>query len=140
MFFAMTMHIYTSPNQESIGSRYREQCKEIVMTEAERIDFLIRELANNNAATFGAKIGLSRATIAKMRKGSIGIRLNVDAILEAYPQVRKEWLTTGEGYPGDLSVDLVRAHYEAKVRRLEGIVDMLITERNRLQALLESEE
>ena len=110
------------------------------MTEAERIDFLIRELANNNAATFGAKIGLSRATIAKMRKGSIGIRLNVDAILEAYPQVRKEWLTTGEGYPGDLSVDLVRAHYEAKVRRFEGIVDMLITERNRLQALLESEE
>lgn len=109
------------------------------MTEAERIDFLIKELESNNAAAFGRKIGVTKATAAKMRKGTIGFRLNADAILTAYPQIRKEWLMTGEGYPGDLSVDLVRAHYEAKIQRLEGIVDMLITERNRLQALLKPE-
>ena len=98
------------------------------MTEAERIDFLIKELEGNNASSFARKIGSSRATVSKMRNGSVGIRLSIEAIISAYPQVRKEWLETGDGYPGDLSVYLVRSHYEAKIQKLESIVEYLITQ------------
>lgn len=98
------------------------------MTEAERIDFLIQELEGNNAAEFARKINISRATVSKMRKGQVGIRLNIDSILAAYPQIKKDWLKTGEGYPGDLSVELVKTHYDAKIVKLESLVDYLITQ------------
>lgn len=96
------------------------------MTEAERIDFLIKAVEGGNAAEFGRKIGVSKTTAHKMRTGKVGIRLNVNRIIQGYPAVNREWLTTGEGYPGDLSVDLVKAHYEAKLRRAEAIIDMLM--------------
>lgn len=106
------------------------------MTEAERIDFIIRHLENGNAAAFGDKIGVSKGNVSKMKRGAIGIRLNINGILEAYPQVRREWLETGEGYPGDISVELVRSHYEAKIKRNEAIIDHLIQRINELEEKL----
>jgi hypothetical protein len=44
--------------------------------------------------------------------------------------VNREWLETGEGYPGDLTIDLVKAHLEAKIRRHEMVIDQLITQLN----------
>ena len=73
------------------------------MTESERIEFLIQVLESGNGSAFGEKIGVSRATVSKMRKGMVGFRLNKEGILAAYPQIRREWLDTGEGYPGDLT-------------------------------------
>ena len=71
------------------------------MTEAERIEFIIQVLESGNGSAFGKKIGVSPATASKMRKGQIGFRLNKEGILAAYPQIRREWLETGEGYPGE---------------------------------------
>lgn len=96
------------------------------MTEAERIEFIIRVLESGNASAFGNKIGVGAATASKMRLGTVGFRLRVDEILKAYPQIRREWLETGEGYPGDLTVDLVRSHYEAKIARQERTIDHLM--------------
>lgn len=96
------------------------------MTEAERIEFIIKVLESGNASAFGNKIGVGAATASKMRLGKVGFRLRVNEILKAYPQIRREWLETGEGYPGDLTVDLVRSHYEAKLRRSELIIDRLL--------------
>lgn len=96
------------------------------MTEAERIEFIIQVLESGNASAFGKKIGISPANAGKMRKGQIGFRLNKEAILSAYPQIKREWLETGEGYPGDLTVDLVRSHYEAKIARQERTIDHLM--------------
>lgn len=103
------------------------------MTEAERIEFIIQVLESGNASAFGKKIGISPANAGKMRKGQIGFRLNKEAILTAYPQIRREWLETGEGYPGDLTVDLVRSHYEAKINRCENIIDHLTRRINELE-------
>lgn len=96
------------------------------MTESERIEFIIQVLESGNASAFGKKIGISPANAGKMRKGQIGFRLNKEAILSAYPQIKREWLETGEGYPGDLTVDLVRSHYEAKIARQERTIDHLM--------------
>lgn len=96
------------------------------MTEAERIEFIIQVLESGNASAFGKKIGISPSNAGKMRKGLIGFRLNKEAILSAYPQIKREWLETGEGYPGDLTVDLVRSHYEAKIARQERTIDHLM--------------
>ena len=96
------------------------------MTEAERIEFIIKVLESGNASAFGNKIGVGAATASKMRQGTVGFRLRVDEILKAYPQIRREWLETGEGYPGDLTVGLVRSHYEAKITRQERTIDHLM--------------
>ena len=40
--------------------------------------------------------------------------------------MNRSWLETGEGYPGDLTVDLVKAHYEDKIKRNERVIDNLI--------------
>ena len=96
------------------------------MTEAERIEFIIQVLESGNGSAFGKKIGVSPATASKMRKGQIGFRLNKEGILAAYPQIRREWLETGEGYPGDLTVDIVRSYYEEKIIKADKIIDHLM--------------
>jgi hypothetical protein len=96
------------------------------MTEAERIDFLIKTLESGNAKTFGQKIGASESAMSRMRSGKYGIRKKINAILLAYPAVNRDWLETGEGYPGDLTIDLVRSYYDAKLARAEAIIDLLI--------------
>lgn len=100
------------------------------MSEAERIEYLIKVLEAGNYSAFAEKIGTTSPNLFKMRKGQIGIRLQIPKILKAYPQVNREWLETGEGYPGDLTIDLVKAHLEAKIRRHEMVIDQLITQLN----------
>lgn len=97
------------------------------MTEGERIEFLINTLEGGNKAEFARRIGTTNANLFKMRKGQIGIRLQIPKICRAYPQVERTWLETGEGYPGDLTIDLVKAHYTAQIKRLEMIIDHLIS-------------
>ena len=96
------------------------------MTESERIEFLIKSLESGNNSEFARKIDCSLPNLFKMRKGTVGIRLSVAKICKAYPQVNRDWLETGDGYPGDLTIDLVKAHYQAKINRNEMIIDHLI--------------
>ena len=104
------------------------------MTEAERIDYLIRVLESNSAKDFAKKIGASQTVVTRIRQGQIGIRLKINAILSAYPAVNREWLETGEGYPGDLTVDLVKARYEAKLNRANAVIDQLLKQLENTQA------
>lgn len=96
------------------------------MTEAERIDFLINSLESGNKTRFAERIGCSLANLWKIRNGEIGIRLRVDTICMAYPQINRSWLETGEGYPGDLTTQLVREHYLEKINRAEKTIDQLM--------------
>ena len=82
------------------------------MTEAERIDFLIRHLEGGNGAAFRKKIRANMPTVSKMRKWIVGYSRRINDIIVAYPAVSRKWLETGEGYPGDLSVDPVKSIYE----------------------------
>lgn len=97
-----------------------------MMTESERIEYLITHLAHGNANRFADRTGMSKANVSKLKSGEIKIKRSIPKILEAYPQVNRLWLETGEGYPGDISISLVKAHYEEKIKRLESIIDKLI--------------
>ena len=108
------------------------------MTEAERINHLINVLEGGNGAAFARKIGVSVPSLSKMRRGHFGIRLKIDAIVKAYPSVSRAWLETGEGYPGDLTVDLVKAYYEDKMKRKEKVIDQLMKRIEELEAKIET--
>jgi transcriptional regulator with XRE-family HTH domain len=103
------------------------------MTESERIEFLITHLAHGSANRFADRTGMSKANVSKIKNGEIKIKRSVSKILEAYPQVNRLWLETGEGYPGDISVDFVKSYYERKLKRQEKIIDYLISRINDLE-------
>ena len=112
--------------------------KIVVMTEAERIDFLISSLENGNGAVFGEKIGCTSSVVSRLRRGRTGIKLHIDAIINAYPRVNRTWLTTGEGHPGDITIDIVREQYERKLERAEVVIDHLTRRINELENRLAS--
>ncbi len=105
------------------------------MTEAQRIDYLISVLENGVGSEFAKRIGVSHAAVSKMRNGIFGISKKIDAIIKAYPSVNREWLETGEGYPGDLTIDLVKAHYERKLKRNEQVIDQLLKKLKEYESL-----
>lgn len=70
------------------------------MTMAERVDYLVRELACDNAAAFAEKCGVPGTSLSKWRHGArTPSRTAVEKILAAYPEVRREWLAEGKGKP-----------------------------------------
>ena len=110
------------------------------MTEQERIELLIVNLEGGNGSRFAEKLGTTRATVSRLRNGERGIKFWVNKIVQAYPAVRREWLTTGEGYPGDLSIELVRAKYEEKIRLSERTISNLIKRIEQLEEMMEQNE
>ena len=96
------------------------------MNEIERINFLIKTVGNNKAIEFANKTGILASTVCKIRKGTYGLSSYIGNIIDAYPQVNRHWLETGEGYPGDLTTQLVKEHYEAKLRRADLVIDRLL--------------
>ena len=107
------------------------------MTEIERINFLIKSLANNKAADFARSISLRPSTLSRIRSGELSAKYKFEEILRVYPEVNRMWLETGEGYPGDLTIPLVREHYEAKLRRSELVIDNLLQKIESLKQDLE---
>ena len=107
------------------------------MTEAERISLLINALEGGTGAAFANRIGLSVAQVSKIKNGRNGIAKHINTILKAYPVVNRSWLETGEGYPGDLTVDLVKAHYETKIARADTVIDHLTKRISELEKRLE---
>ena len=108
------------------------------MTESERIDYLIKVLAGGNAAEFAERIGTTRSIVSRIRSPKYPNRITryIDGIIRAYPAVNREWLETGEGYPGDLTIDLVKAHYESRIRRADMVIDYLTRRVNELENAL----
>lgn len=107
------------------------------MTEPERIELIINILEGGNGSEFGRKIGVSKSTVTQMRKGARRIRFHINSILAAYPRIDREWLTTGEGHPGDISVDIVKARYEEKIAKADKIIDYLMKRIDELENQLQ---
>jgi len=67
------------------------------MNEAERIDYLIKVLAGNNAHTFALKANIRPDTLSRARNGKGKPSLYFERILTAFPGVSREWLYSGVG-------------------------------------------
>lgn len=98
------------------------------MTEGERIDYLIKVLEGDNAARFSEKTGIDKSSLSRMRNGKIIVGRRVEDILSAYPEVSRVWMETGEGYPGDLSIDLVRKHFIGAIKEKDRVIASLTEE------------
>lgn len=108
------------------------------MTEPERLNLLISVLEGNNAAEFARKIGVQESAVSRMRAGRYGMKKKINSIIAAYPAVNRNWLETGEGYPGDLTTELVKSHYEKKIKRQEEVIDQLISRISELEKIIET--
>ena len=98
------------------------------MTESERLEFLIKQLEGGNAAEFARKTGIIKSTICRIRSGQLRLKSKVDTIIRTYPCVERHWLETGEGYCGDLSVEVVRNQLKQIVAEKDSIIKALTDE------------
>ncbi len=98
------------------------------LTEAERVELLIRRLENGVAARFAEKTGIPTPKLSRLRGGELRLAKNIDAILRAYPMVNREWLETGVGYPGDLTIEMVKLKYIEILNQKDKLILSLIKE------------
>lgn len=107
------------------------------MTERERLDYLVEHLEGGKSAAFAEKIGVRRDVISRIRAGSLRLSRRYDAILKAYPEVDRNWLLTGEGYPGDLSARSARDHYMKIIEEKDRTINALARELELQQKIID---
>lgn len=107
------------------------------MTDGERIDFLIKTLEKDNAVMFAKRTGLHPSVISRIRNGECLLNRRIEPILMSYPEVNRIWLETGEGYPGDLTIDITRKHYLEVIKAKDKIIESLGKELDLQRSLIE---
>ena len=107
------------------------------MTESERLDYIIKMLEGGVAARFAEKTGMQLPKVSRIRSGELRLNKQYDAILKAYPQISREWLETGVGYPGDLTVELVRDRLMKVVEDRDRVIRTLTKEIELQQRIIE---
>lgn len=95
------------------------------MTESERAKYLIDHLCGGSSVKFADSIGIDKTRLSKIIHGRLRLSRLYDIILATYPNVNQEWLRTGEGYPGDLSIVDVKARYEAIITEKDELIKSL---------------
>lgn len=100
------------------------------MTEAQRAQYLIDHCCGGSAAEFARAIGIDKARMSRIVHGHFRLNKLYDRIIEAYPNVSPQWLRTGEGYPGDISTELVKQRLtkiieekDALIRTLQRVIE-----------------
>lgn len=107
------------------------------MTESERLDYLIKTLESGIAARFAEKTGMTLPKVSRIRSGELRLNKQYDAIIRAYPSINRDWLETGVGYPGDLTVDLVRERLMKVVENRDRVIRTLTKELELQQRIIE---
>lgn len=107
------------------------------MNDSEIIDFLIKNLEGNNAVRFAQKTGISAPTVSRIRNGELRLKMKINQILEAYPNVSRNFLETGVGYPGDISVEIVINRYKDLLAQKDEQIATLYQELKLQQRVIE---
>ena len=96
-----------------------------MMTESERAQYLIDNCCGGSSVRFAKSIGIDKTRLSKIVHGQLRLSGLYDVIIATYPDVNPQWLRSGEGYPGDLSVELVRARYEKVIADKDSLIRTL---------------
>ena len=101
------------------------------MNESQRIDYLIKLLAGNNARVFANVAGIRTDSLSRIRNGKGKPSLYFERILSAYPEVERDWLYYGAGdaLRGEKEKGEILAKLESlekEVARLAGMVEELL--------------
>ena len=107
------------------------------MTEAERLDYMIKMLEGDNARVFAEKIGVTTTILSRIRAGKLRLSGKYAKVLEAYPMINRSWLETGEGYPGDLNTTQTREHYLQIIANKDATIQVLTNELKLQQKVIE---
>ena len=93
------------------------------MKESDRIDYLVKMLAGNNAKLFADKCGIDPKAVSNMRHGIQKVGSYVERIVSGYPEVSADWLLTGRGKA--LRTDAEKGEVLRKIESLEKEVKRL---------------
>lgn len=108
------------------------------MTEQERINFLIDTLEGGSSIKFAKRTGIIESSISRMRSGVLGLGKRIEPILEAYPVINREWLSTGIGHPGDLSMDLMKERLYKEIAQRDDTIRVLTRQLELDQEVIEN--
>lgn len=101
---------------------------ERIYTEGERMALIINALEGGNQRRFGQKVDMLPSTVSRVISGELSLRKHIDKIIRIYPEVSREWLVSGVGYPGDISLDIARTYYEKVIRDRNETIHILSKE------------
>lgn len=104
------------------------------MTDAQRIDYLIKLLAGNNARVFANVTGIRTDSLSRIRNGKGKPSLYFEKILTAYPEVERDWLYYGKGEAlrGEKEKGEILAKLESLEREVARLADLLESVAKRL--------
>lgn len=97
------------------------------MNEIDRINYLINTLAYGNARRFADACALRADSLSRVRRGHGKPQFIFTNILNAFPDVRPEWLLNGEGAPfySQLSKDDLAAKLDALTAEVRNLSELL---------------
>lgn len=96
------------------------------MDEGQRLQYLIYNCCNGSAASFARAVNIDKAYLSRIVHGQLKMPARlVGDIISAFPDVNPEWLRTGEGYPGDLSKEIIKAKYEKIIAEKDALIKTL---------------
>lgn len=107
------------------------------MTEAQRITFLVQRLEAGNQKSFALRTGISESSLSRIMSGTLHITKHIDTIVKTYPYVNRDWLETGEGYSGDLTVEMARERLLRIIRIKDETIETLRKELEIQQVVIE---
>lgn len=107
-------------------------------TQEEIIETLIAKLTNHSQQEFAFRLGVTPSTISKIASGEKTLTTYyADKIVATFPTVNRDWLLTGRGYPGDLSIELVRQKYESLLTDKDRLIETMRKEIEILQEMIQ---
>lgn len=115
-----------------------------VMTEGERLSFLVDNLSGGNQADFSRRTSLDKTTLNRLISGKaqeFGLHLNelhISKICNTFPQVNAQFLRDGVTYPGDLTVYQVKETYERRLAEKDIEIERLRSELERYGRIIDS--
>jgi len=96
------------------------------LSQVEIMEILLRTLSNGNTHDFARMLNVTPSTISRMSNGYIPLTpYYADKICTAFPQVNRDFVLSGKGYPGDLDVQLVKQRYESIISEKNALIRTL---------------
>lgn len=106
-------------------------------TPSERLELVIKSLARSQKE-FCEATGLQPSIVSRICKGQFPLsEIRVQAIIKAYPEVNPQFLRDGTSYPGDISLEVVRANLTKVIKERDNTIAVLTKELELLQRVVD---
>ena len=92
----------------------------------ERLQFVMDNCARGNQVEFCQKTGLLASTVSRVRSGQLKLSEDrIQIICSAYPAINPQFMRDGISYPGDISVEVVKANMVREIKKRDNLIELL---------------